>query len=157
MFMSIVGAIICACVVAFMPAAGAVTPSSAPVYFYVFARIDDHINREISEERLRRTLDLVERLRSKQRPEGLSCTILISGAMAEALAEWNGSDGLLDRLRRMKRDGAIEVGYFGANEPTYTSRPGPGYRNRRDADEWWTARSNAAQSILTDGRDGQAG
>src|ERR1017187_9050282 len=60
-----------------------------PVYIYLYARVTDHVNIAMSEDRLRHILPLVERYR-KMRPEAhVSATVLFSGAVSAGLQELN--------------------------------------------------------------------
>src|ERR1035441_8778572 len=58
-----------------------------PVYIYLYSRITDQVNLDITEARLRRILPLVERY-SKDHPAAhVTATILFSGAASQALDE----------------------------------------------------------------------
>ena len=71
-------------VTAFLSAAD---PVKEPVYFYLYARVTDHVNLKITEDRIHRLLPALEKLR-KARPEAnVSATVLFSGAVSQALAK----------------------------------------------------------------------
>ena len=72
-------------------------PPQQPVYIFLTTNVGDHFNWAITEERLKRTLPMVEKYR-KDRPE-IADTVYLSGAMSDALTERNGDDHLLDFLR----------------------------------------------------------
>ncbi len=123
-----------------------------PVYIYLHARITDHLNLDISEQRLRRLLPLLEKYR-KQHPEsGVSATILFSGAASQALADGNKKTGIKDLVQDYVRRGVIEVGYDGSDEPGYQRRS-PDVSKTKDAEQRWLARGEAAGHFLSDGRN----
>src|SRR5579884_3857201 len=101
----------------------AAAPGQQPVYVYLVARVTDHVNLEMSEDRLRHLLPLVERLRQQQPDSHASAVVLFSGAISQALEERNGRTHILDFVKDYVHRGVIEVGYDGTDEPTYDKRP----------------------------------
>ncbi len=130
------------------------TSSPQPIYVYLYARITDQVNLDITEDRLRRLLPLIEKFR-KEHPEAhVSATILFSGASSEALAKRNSQTHIKDFVLGYKKRGIIEVGYDGADEPTYTNRPMlPGTLNEQPSKERWSLRESEDEKFLSEGRD----
>lgn len=128
-----------------------------PVFIFLYARITDHINIGITEDRLRHILPLLDSLR-KEHPEAhVSATILLSGAASEALAARNAQTGIKDFVQDYVRRGVIELGYDGADEPTYDRRPVADFSRAKTAQDRWLARGIAADRFLTEARQPQTG
>ncbi len=125
-----------------------------PVYIYLYSRITDQVNLDITEDRLRRLLPMIEKFR-KQHPEAhVSATILFSGASSLALEKRNAETGIKDFILRYKKRGIIEIGYDGADEPTYTNRPMlPSTLNDQGSNERWLGRASEDEKFLTEGRN----
>jgi len=124
-----------------------------PVYVYVYSRVTDHVNLDLSEARLRRVLPMLEKYR-REHPEAHVCvTILFSGAMSKALAEANARTGIKDYVLDFARRGVIELGYDGTDEPTYKNRPVVDFSGAQTPEERWLARENVAKALLTESRD----
>lgn len=131
------------------------TPSAAkaPVYIFLHARVTDHVNIELSEDRLRRVLPMLERYR-KEHPEAhVSATILLTGAISQVIADRNGRTGIKDLVLDYARRGVIELGYDGTDEPTYKMRPSPDLAQAKTAEERWLARGSAAERFMTESGD----
>ncbi|HEY3381781.1 MAG TPA: hypothetical protein VGK32_08435 [Vicinamibacterales bacterium] len=127
--------------------------SKQPVYISLFSTIEDHLNIEISEERLQRTLDTMRRLRQQHPGVRPTCLMLFSGTTSEALQTRDQANGLLTRVRESARAGLIEMGYDGAQEPTFLTWPRPNMRRATTGAERWLARSQAAEWFLTEYKD----
>ena len=125
----------------------------SPVYIFLYSRITDHVNIELSEDRLRRVLPMLERYRKAHPEAHVSATILFSGAISQALADRNAQTGIKDLVLDYARRGVIEIGYDGADEPTYVNRPKPDFANAKTPEDRWVARGTAAERFLTEGRD----
>jgi len=124
-----------------------------PVFIYLYARITDHVNVDVSEDRLRRLLPLIERYR-KQHPDiHVSATILFSGAASQALADRNDQTHIVDYTRDFIQRGVIEPGYDGTDEPTYRHRPVNDFSKAISAEDRWLVRVNTAEKVLTEARD----
>jgi hypothetical protein len=131
----------------------AVTGPSQPVYIYLYSRITDHVNLDITEARLRRLLPMIEKYR-KEHPEAhVSATILFSGATSEALAHRNAKTGIKDFVLKYKKLGIIEIGYDGTDEPTYEHRPMVRMIDAKTYQERWLERASEDEKFLTEGRD----
>jgi hypothetical protein len=125
-----------------------------PVYIYLYSRITDQVNLDITEDRLRRLLPMIEKFR-KEHPEAhVSATVLFTGASSKALAQRNAETGIKDFVLKYKNRGIIEVGYDGTDEPTYTNRTMlPLSLNEQGSKERWLERANADEKFLTEDRD----
>jgi hypothetical protein len=131
---------------------GAPAAEKPPIYIFLHARITDHINIQLSEDRLRRLLPMLERY-GKEHPEyHVTATILFSGAISKALEERNAQTGIKDFVLDYVHRGVIELGYDGTDEPTYKKRPEPDLSNTKTADERWLARGTAAERFMTENR-----
>ena len=124
-----------------------------PVYIYLFARVTDHVNIAMSEDRLRHILPLVERYR-KMRPEAhVSATVLFSGAVSAGLQERNAQTHILDFVKDYIHRGVIEAGYDGKDEPTYQQRPTLEFSGRETPEDRWKMRQSVAERFLSQARD----
>jgi len=124
-----------------------------PVYIYLYAGITDHINLDLSEDRLRRILPMIERYR-RQHPEAhVSATVFFSGAVSDALAARNNQTHTLDYVMDFVRRGVIQPGYDGADEPSYKRRPLVDLSKTKGARDRWLARDAVARELLTEARD----
>ncbi len=128
-------------------------PPKQPVYIYLFGRFSDFYNIKMTEGRIRDTVSLVEKYRREYPESRASATMLFSGALSQALAERNARTGIKDYLVDAARRGVIEIGYDGADEPTYWFRPHPELAKAKTPEERWRARSDAAEKFLTESRD----
>lgn len=129
-----------------------ITDAHSPVQLYLQASITDHVNVQISEDRIRHILSLVDKYRKEHPQAAVTATVFFSGAMSEALAERNAQTHLVDLVKDAVRRGAIEVGYDGTDEPTYTKRPMIEF-SADTAEARWAARATAAEKLLTEARD----
>lgn len=130
---------------------GSAAAADRPVFVQLVLNVDDHVNHELNEERLRRTLDLVERLRREPVGRDLSCLYLFTGASAATLVERR-SNGLYDALLEAVRAGGAEIGYDGSEEPTPAARPRPNFRSARSPVDRWRARIEVLEWFLSEGR-----
>jgi hypothetical protein len=94
-----------------------------PVYFYLYSRVTDHVNMDITEARLRRLLPMIGQYRKENPQANVSATILFTGAVSQALADRNKKTHIKDFVLKYKKMGIIEIGYDGTDEPTYDHRP----------------------------------
>ena len=124
-----------------------------PVFIYLYARMGDHVNIELTEDRIRRILPMLERYRKAHPDAHVSATILFSGAVSQALAGRNAQTGIKDLVLDYARRGVIELGYDGTDEPTYQRRPVPVFAGAKSPADRWLARGEAAEKFLTEGRD----
>jgi hypothetical protein len=135
--------------------AGAQSPSSRPPAF-VFLRVKagDAINIEMTEDRLRRTLQMLGALRKEYPSANVTATVYVNGAVSDLLAQRNSTTGVRDLLLSSAREGLIEIGYDGADEPRSAEQPVlMDYRDVSNPIEDYLARVAVAERVLTDGRD----
>ncbi len=128
-------------------------PAKQPVLIYLFSRMTDHVNLDLTENRLRRVLPEVETYRKAHPEYSVSATIFLSGSVSQALAERNSKTGIKDFVADYAQRGVIELGYDGADEPTYKTRPWPDTSKVKTSEERWVLRQAAADKVLTEGRD----
>jgi hypothetical protein len=125
--------------------------AAQPVYIYLYSRVTDQVNLDITVARLHRLLPMIERYR-KQYPEAhVTATIFFSGASSEALARSNARTGIVNYVLGYKKRGIIQIGYDGTDEPTYTNRPMVQSINTKPYKERWMDRASADEKFLTEG------
>ena len=128
---------------------GAQAADAQPVYIYLHARITDHVNPDMSEDRLRRLLPMIERYRQAHPEAHVSADVLFSGAVSKAFEERNSRTHIVDFVKDYIRRGVIEAGYDGADEPTYQRRPAADLKEEMNAEDRWRARLEVAEETLT--------
>ncbi len=128
-------------------------PGQQPVYFYLIARVTDHVNLDMSEDRLRHILPMVERYRQQHPESHASVVVLFSGAVSQALQERNARTHILDFVKDYIHRGVIEAGYDGSDEPTYDHRPTLHLLNERSPEVRWRQRETVAAQFLTEARE----
>jgi hypothetical protein len=143
-----------ACAVLFVrPALVASDAGKEPIYIYLYTRVTDHVNLDISEDRLRRLLPMLDKY-AKAHPEAhVSAMVLFSGSASQALAERNGQTHIVDYVRDYIRRGIIQAGYDGADEPTYQHRPVLDFSNAPTPQDRWLVRQATDEKLLTEARD----
>jgi hypothetical protein len=124
-----------------------------PVFIYLYAKVTDHVNLDLTEDRLRRLLPMIEKYRKDHPDAHVSATILFSGAVSRALAERNGQTHIRDFVLDFGRRGVVEFGYDGSDEPTYENRPVLDFSNAKSIDDRWMVRETLAEKVLTEARD----
>ena len=134
------------------------TAPQQPVFVYLHARVTDYVNLDLAEDRLHRIATMLDRYRKAHPEAAVSATILVSGAMSQALEERNDQTGIKNFLQGLaQRDlvqrGLVELGYDGTDEPTYARRPVPDFSKAKTSAERWLARGDAAERLLTEARD----
>lgn len=128
-------------------------PTDQPVYVYLYARVSDHVNLEMSEDRLRHILPMMQKYRQMHPEAHVKATILFSGAASRALLEQNPRTHILDFVKDYLHRGIIDVGYDGSDEPTYTNRPILIFTDNQSPEDCWHLRQNVATQFLTEARD----
>jgi hypothetical protein len=128
--------------------------TAQPVYFYLYSKVTDHVNMDITEARLRRLLPMIEQYR-KQNPQArVNATIFFTGAVSQALADQNKKTHIKDFVLRYKKMGIIEIGYDGIDEPTYDHRPSIDESiEQKPFQERWLERAGEDEKFLTEARD----
>lgn len=135
----------------------AAAPVPQPVYIYLIAKVTDHVNLDVSEDRLRHLLPLVERYRQKKPDFHASAVVLFSGAASQALQERNARTHILDFVKDYIHRGVIEAGYDGTDEPTYDHRPTLNILGEASPEARWNKRRMVASQFLTEARDPLSG
>jgi hypothetical protein len=130
--------------------AGSLEPQ--PVDIYLYARVTDHVNIEVTEDRLRHILPMIDRYANAHPREHAAVTVLFSGAVSQALAERNSQTHILDFVLDYIHRGIIQPGYDGADEPTYKKKPLVDFTNTASAEQRWRARMTVADKLLAEGR-----
>ena len=128
-------------------------PSAEPIYVYLKSRMTDHVNIEMTEDRLRRLLPEIEKYRSEHPSAHVSAVVFFSGASSEALAQRNSQTHIVDFVKGYIQRGVIEAGYDGSDEPTYKTRPEVDFTATKSVDERWLVREKAAEQLLTEARN----
>jgi hypothetical protein len=128
-------------------------PADQPVFIYFYARIGDHVNLDMSEDRLRHILPMTQKYRQMHPEAHISTTILFSGAVSRALQQRNASTHILDFVKDYMRRGIIEVGYDGTDEPTYSHRPTLVFTDNQSPEDCWRLRQTVATQFLAEARD----
>ena len=135
------------------PAPPAPDAVKEPLYIYLYARVTDHVNLDITEDRLRRLLPMLEKY-GKAHPEAhVSAMVLFSGAVSQALADRNPQTHIVDFVRDYIRRGIVEPGYDGTDEPTYQHRPVLDFSNAKTPEDRWLVRQAVDEKLLTEARD----
>ncbi len=129
------------------------TAKQQPVLILLYTRIDDHIHIQSSQERIVRLLASVAEFRKRHPGMAITPVFQFSGAMTDVLAAGNKDLHLADAIRDAARNGLIEIGYHGGNEPTYRNRPKVTLANESPGDQFWTARTEVAEKFLTQYKD----
>ena len=128
-----------------------------PVLVFLRMSADDAINIEMTENRIRRTLQLLEALKAQYPSGDVKATIYVNGAVSEVLLQRNAQTGVRDLLLAAAKKGLIEIGYDGTNEPRSSDEPLVDYRSVHTPMEGHLARQAVAAHVLTDGRDPVSG
>ena len=136
-----------------IPAVSAAPTVKEPVYLYLYSSVTDHVNLDITEDRLRRLLPMLERYQKAHPDAHLSATILFSGSVSQALADRNSTTHIVDFVKGYIQKGVIEAGYDGSDEPTYATRPAVDLAKMTDPKERWLVRIDNTKQFLTEGRD----
>jgi len=131
----------------------AAAPADRPVFIYLYSRVSDHVNLEMTEDRLRHILPMVQKYRQMHPEAHIRATVLFSGAVSQALQGRNRQTHILDFVKDYVKRGAIEVGYDGTDEPTYTHRPTLVFTDNESPDECWQLRQKTAAEFLAEARD----
>ena len=129
----------------------AAAPASQPVYFFLSTTIDDHVNTDITADRLQRVLAMLGKYRAHNPSVGE--TLLFSGAMSAQLERQNGENRLLDAIKTGRSAGAVSAGYDGSGEPTYKAHPAVDLKGLTSPETRWNARVTVTDTLLTAARD----
>ena len=101
------------------------SPKPAPVYVYLFALYEDHINVDLSEWRI---MEVMRVLSDPHRahPDSIAAVGEFYGADSEMFQQRNRESGIVDLIRRAGGEGWYDVGYHGALYNARASRPTTG-------------------------------
>ena len=124
-----------------------------PVYVYLYARVTDHVNLGVTEDRIHRVLSTVDQYRRAHPDAHVTATILFRALSSEALARRNPQSHIVDFVKDYVQRGVIEVGYDGTDEPTYVTRPFVDFNETSDPELRWLPRRAAEEKFLGEGRD----
>jgi len=89
------------------------TKKPLPVYVYLFAHYEDHINLELSEWRIKEVMRILDDAH-RQHPKLVSAVGEFYGADSEIFRQRNRESGIVDLIRRAGGEGWYDVGYHGA-------------------------------------------
>jgi hypothetical protein len=134
-------------------AASPSTESHAPVLVFLRMFATDPINIELTEKRLRGSLEMLEALKGQFPGSNVKATIYVNGAVSDLLAQRNAQTGIRDLLLDKAKKGLIEIGYDGGSEPRSSDLPVVEYRNISGPKEDYLARQAVAGRMLNEGRD----
>jgi hypothetical protein len=132
-------------------------PGDRPVFVFLYAKAGDHVNLEMTEDRLRHILPMAQKIRGMYPEAHVTATVLFSGAVSRALQERNAQTHILDFVKDYIHRGIIEAGYDGTDEPTYENRPTLEFSENDSPDDRWKLRRRVASQFLTEARDGLTG
>jgi hypothetical protein len=124
-----------------------------PAFVYLYARVTDHVNLDMSESRLRHIVSTLESYRQAHPDTHATATILFSGAVSQALEDRNPQTHIVDYVKDYIRRGVIEAGYDGTDEPTYDVRPTLKFTGAQSPDDRWKLRQSIAEKFLSEARD----
>lgn len=124
-----------------------------PIYLYLYSSVTDHVNLDITEDRLHRLLPMIEKYQKEHPTLHVSATVLFSGSVSQALQERNATTHIVDFVRSYIQKGVIEAGYDGSDEPTYATRPFVDITKTTTVQDRWMLRKANTEQFLTAGRD----
>ena len=131
--------------------AASATPPPEPVYIVLYSRFYDHSHQHTTDERIQRLLPLLARLKKEYPQSGISALFQFSGTVSEVMAEENAAGiHLVDQVKDAARQGLIDIGYTGEEEPSYLYRPKAKLLLADTPEARWAARAEAAERFLTD-------
>jgi hypothetical protein len=139
------------------PAVSQPTGPKLPIDLYLYARITDHVNLGITEDRIHRVLTMVDQYRRAHPDEHVSATLLFSGVVSDALERSNSRTHIVDFVKGYIDRGVIQAGYDGTDEPTYETRPTVDYTQGLDPQARFVARKASLEKFLTEARNPLSG
>jgi hypothetical protein len=135
------------------PVVVAADAAKEPIYIYLYASVTDHVNLDITEDRLHRLLPMLEKYKKAHPEAHVTATVLFSGAASQALSERNNQTHIVDFVRDYISRGILEPGYDGTDEPTYLHRPVLDFSNAHTSEDRWLVRAAVGEKLLTEARD----
>lgn len=133
--------------------AASLASGSQPVFIVLYSRFYDHSHKYPNEQRVIRLIPLLEKLRAKYPNSGVSSLFEFSGSMSQVFLEYNSGLHLVDKVKDAAKQGLIDIGYTGEDEPSYLYRPRPDYLSAETGEQRWLTQSEAAERFLTDFKD----
>jgi hypothetical protein len=126
-----------------------------PLHLYLTATVTDHVNLDVTEDRLRRILAMLDKYRKAHPDSGITATVFFNGAVSQALQDRNGQTHIVDLVKDFIQRGLIEAAYDGSDEPVYKQRPLLDLSPQKTpkADQRWKARMDVTEELLTEARD----
>jgi len=124
--------------------------SPQPVYIVLYSRFFDHVHQHITDERLQHLLPLLERLRKQYPQSGISALLQFSGTVSQRLDEENRGLHLVDQMKDLSKQGLLDIGYTGEDEPSYLYRPKANLLTAETPEDRWLAKADAAHRFLVD-------
>jgi hypothetical protein len=137
-------------IAAVLPAAVDRAPQKQSIYIKLFVRLNDHINVQLTEDRVRRSGALVAELKEKYGLLSPSVSMNVTGAVAQAFHDRRNAVKVLSEMERWSKLGIVEIGYDGSDEPTPSKRPQPNFRWADTPEKRWLARLEAYEWFLNE-------
>jgi len=129
------------------------TKEPLPVYVYLFAHYEDHINIELSEWRIKEVMRILNDAH-RAHPDRVAAVGEFYGADSEIFQQRNKESGIVDLIRRAVGAGWYDVGYHGAHEPIYAATA---RATRNLAGKNWPEIYTATHAFYTAHRDLKTG
>jgi hypothetical protein len=134
-----------------LPAAQGLDAAGAqPAYVQLVLRLDDHLNFEMTMDRLERTLSQVEALRARYPGLEPVCLVELNGVGSAWLDGLRQGSPVVGKLFRMIEEGAVEIGYHGYNEPVELKWPQFDFRRAKSPAQRWDVRTRALELFLSE-------
>ncbi|MBI5394144.1 MAG: hypothetical protein HZA91_02480 [Verrucomicrobia bacterium] len=124
-----------------------------PVYVYLFAHYEDHINLDLSEWRIKEVVRILSDAH-RAHPDRVAAVGEFYGADSEIFQQRNRESGIMDLVRRCVGEGWYDVGYHGAHEPIYVTTQ---RATRNLAGKSWKEIYAASRAFYTAHRDLKTG
>jgi len=96
------------------------TEKPLPVYVYLFAHYEDHINLDLSEWRIKEVMRILSDAH-RAHPDRVAAVGEFYGADSKIFQQRNRESGIMDLICRCVGEGWYDVGYHGAHEPIYVT------------------------------------
>ncbi|MEW6358802.1 MAG: hypothetical protein AB1696_20875 [Planctomycetota bacterium] len=124
-----------------------------PVYVYLFAHYEDHINLELSEWRIKEVMGILDEAH-KAHPDLVAAVGEFYGADSEIFRQRDKESGIVSLVRGCAKEGWYDVGYHGAHEPIYATTS---QAMRGMAGKSWQEIYTATRALYTAHRDLKTG
>ncbi|MFA7002502.1 MAG: hypothetical protein WC429_00565 [Verrucomicrobiia bacterium] len=134
-------------------AAAAEASKQMPVYVYLFAHYEDHINLDLSEWRIKEVMRILSDAH-RAHPDRVAAVGEFYGADSEIFQQRNRESGIMDLIRRCVGGGWYDVGYHSTHEPIYVTTQ---RATRNLTGKSWKEIYAASRSFYTAHRDLKTG